>query len=105
MYSTLNIKFLFSIYLGLWLYFIYHLRIEYIVSFKGLIEPSNIKKEKPTKKEIAVTSIINSVIRLFTTGSEGQIIHMLQKTLEVKDWQRENPNLHKRPTIFIIHKE
>lgn len=27
------------------------------------------------------------------------------KTLEVKDWQRENPNLHKRPTIFIIHKE
>jgi len=27
------------------------------------------------------------------------------KTLEIRDWQRENPNLHKRPTIFIIHKE
>jgi len=27
------------------------------------------------------------------------------KTLSIHDWQRENPNLHKRPTIFIIHKE
>ena len=27
------------------------------------------------------------------------------KTLEIRDWQHENPNLHKRPTIFIIHKE
>jgi 16S rRNA (cytidine1402-2'-O)-methyltransferase len=26
------------------------------------------------------------------------------KTLAIKDWQLENPNLHKRPTIFIIHK-
>lgn len=27
------------------------------------------------------------------------------KTLSVKDWKHEKPNLHKRPTIFIIHKE
>ena len=27
------------------------------------------------------------------------------RTLEVKDWKKEHPNLHKRPTIFIIHKE
>lgn len=27
------------------------------------------------------------------------------KTLEIKDWKFENPDLHKRPTIFIIHKE
>jgi len=27
------------------------------------------------------------------------------RTLEVKDWKSENPDLHKRPTIFIIHKE
>jgi len=27
------------------------------------------------------------------------------KTLEIKDWKSENPDLHKRPTIFIIHKE
>lgn len=27
------------------------------------------------------------------------------RTLEVKDWKNEHPDLHKRPTIFIIHKE
>jgi 16S rRNA (cytidine1402-2'-O)-methyltransferase len=27
------------------------------------------------------------------------------KTLAIKDWKKENPDLHKRPTIFIIHKE
>lgn len=27
------------------------------------------------------------------------------KTLEIKDWKKEKPDLHKRPTIFIIHKE
>ncbi|MBS9774309.1 MAG: SAM-dependent methyltransferase [Tenacibaculum sp.] len=25
------------------------------------------------------------------------------KTLKVKDWKNQNPDLHKRPTIFIIH--
>ena len=27
------------------------------------------------------------------------------RTLENKDWKHENPDLHKRPTIFIIHKD
>ena len=27
------------------------------------------------------------------------------RTLEVKDWKNEKPDLHKKPTIFIIHKE
>ena len=27
------------------------------------------------------------------------------RTLEIKDWKHENPDLHKRPTIFIIHKD
>lgn len=27
------------------------------------------------------------------------------KTLEIKDWKNENPDLNKRPTIFIIHKD
>jgi 16S rRNA (cytidine1402-2'-O)-methyltransferase len=26
------------------------------------------------------------------------------KTLSIQDWKTENPNLHKKPTIFIIHK-
>ncbi|WP_298370230.1 SAM-dependent methyltransferase [uncultured Lutibacter sp.] len=27
------------------------------------------------------------------------------RTLEIKDWKKENPELHKKPTIFIIHKD
>ncbi|OGS70232.1 MAG: SAM-dependent methyltransferase [Flavobacteria bacterium RIFCSPLOWO2_12_FULL_35_11] len=27
------------------------------------------------------------------------------KTLEIKDWKNEHPELNKRPTIFIIHKD
>jgi len=27
------------------------------------------------------------------------------KTLEIKDWKNEHPDLQKRPTIFIIHKD
>lgn len=69
----------------IWLYFIYKLRKEYIVSFKELLDISHIKKEKSDKKEIPITSIIDTVIKVFSNGSEGQILYMLQKTLEVKD--------------------
>jgi len=27
------------------------------------------------------------------------------RTMEIKDWKYQQPNLHKRPTIFIIHKD
>ena len=71
--------------ISVWLYFIYHLRIAYIVSFKNLLDPTLVKKEKIIKKEINVTSIIGSVNRVLNGGTEGQILHMLQKTLEAKD--------------------
>jgi AAA family ATP:ADP antiporter len=68
-----------------WLYAIYQLKNEYIISFKGIFEISPTKKGTDSKSEIKVTSILKSVIRVFETGSESQILHMLQKTLEVKD--------------------
>ena len=72
--------------ISIWLYFIFQLRKEYIVSFKLLLEDSSVKKDKAAvKKDIKVTSIIDTVIRVFNTGSENQIVHMLKKTLEVKD--------------------
>ncbi|MCM4169013.1 hypothetical protein DHD08_15105 [Arenibacter sp. H213] len=71
--------------ISIWLYFIYHLRREYIVAFKGLLEQSDVKKKKTNKEEIKVTSIIDTVNRVLEMGPENQILHMLQKTLEVKD--------------------
>ncbi|MGJ8743905.1 Npt1/Npt2 family nucleotide transporter [Polaribacter sp.] len=71
----------------IWLYFIYHLRRAYITAFKGLFEEkSNVKKEKSSSKvEVNITSIVDTVQRILTSGNEHQILHMLQKTLEVKD--------------------
>lgn len=71
--------------IGFWLYFIYELRKAYIVAFKRLLELFPVEKEKSVKEEIPITSIIDTVNRVLQTGSEGQIIYMLQKTLEVKD--------------------
>jgi len=68
-----------------WVYFIYKLKEEYIISFKALFENATVKKEKTNKTELKVTSIVDTVIRVFKSGNENQIVHMLQKTLEVKD--------------------
>jgi AAA family ATP:ADP antiporter len=84
--SSTYISLIIVVLITIWLYFIYHLKLEYIIAFKGLLEESfHIKKEKNTKVAIKVTSIVDTVIRVLNTGTEKQIIHMLQKTLEVKD--------------------
>lgn len=69
----------------IWLILIYLLSKQYIVAFKELIDISDSKKDKTSKEEIKVTSIVNTVIGVLNTGNENQILHMLQKTLEVKD--------------------
>lgn len=83
--SSTSISLIIITLISIWIYYIYHLRKEYIISFKDLLETSHSKKEKTTKKEIPITSIIDTVKRVFENGSEGQIIHMLEKTLEAKD--------------------
>ncbi|MGM5470357.1 Npt1/Npt2 family nucleotide transporter [Flavobacteriaceae bacterium LMO-SS05] len=71
--------------ISFWLYFIYQLKNEYIISFKSLFENTKVKKEKPSKKDIKVTSIVQTVLNVFKEGNDNQIVHMLEKTLEVKD--------------------
>ncbi|MEZ4781865.1 MAG: hypothetical protein R2816_09980 [Flavobacteriaceae bacterium] len=68
-----------------WLYIIYQLRQEYIISFKSLLTTETKKEKTGKKEEIHVTSIIDTVKRALFSGTENQILHMLQKTLEVKD--------------------
>uniref|UniRef100_UPI003562F4A0 NTP/NDP exchange transporter n=1 Tax=Lutibacter sp. TaxID=1925666 RepID=UPI003562F4A0 len=92
--------------ISVWLYFIYHLRKEYIISFKNLLDTTQIKKEKTTKKEIAITSIIETVNRVLNTGTENQILHMLQKTLEAKDERFflaiKNLLIHESPKVRAL---
>ena len=92
--------------ISVWLYFIYHLRIEYIISFKDLLDTSYVKKEKTVKKVIAVTSIIDTVNKVLNNGTESQILHMLQKTLEAKDERFfvaiKNLLIHESPRIRAL---
>ena len=83
--SSTYISIINIVLIGIWLYFIHHLRKAYIVSFRKLIEPATPKKEDFQKKELPVTSIIDTVRRVLANGTESQKIHMLRKTLEVKD--------------------
>jgi AAA family ATP:ADP antiporter len=102
--SSTYISLIIIVLISIWLYFIYHLRIEYITAFKGLFDDdSQVKKGKSKKTEIKVTSIVDTVKRVLNTGSESQIIHMLQKTLEVKDEHFFNPikNLLNHPSLKV----
>lgn len=83
--ASTYVSFIIVVLISLWLFFIYKLRKEYITSFRKLLENSDEKKEKINRKEIPITSIIETVKKVFTDGSEGQILYMLGKTFEVKD--------------------
>ena len=104
--SSTYISLIIIVLITVWLYFIYHLRIEYISSFKELLDTSHSKKEKIVKKEIIITSIIDTVIRVLKNGSEGQIIHMLQRTLEAKDSRFfeaiKNLLIHESPKVRAL---
>ena len=83
--SSTYISFIIIALIIIWLYFIHKLKNEYITSFKKIFDTNNSKKEKIIKSEIEVTSIVDTVLRVLKNGKEGQIRHMLQKTLEEKD--------------------
>ncbi|WP_053978201.1 NTP/NDP exchange transporter [Mangrovimonas xylaniphaga] len=70
-----------------WIYFIFKVKKAYILAFRKLLDTSHPKsdKEDEPKPELPVTSIINSVKRVFEQGTESQILHMLNRTLEQPD--------------------
>lgn len=90
----------------IWVVLIFKLRTAYINAFKNLIDPPSFNKErlKPKKEERPVRSIISSIKDIFSHGSEGQIIHMLHRTLDAPDERLfyaiktllDHPNTHIR---------
>ncbi len=82
--STLVSLFVIALVL-VWVIFIFKLRKEYIVAFKKLLEITSDKKEKQQRIEVPATSILKTVKHVLEQGSVSQVIHMLNKTLEVKD--------------------
>ncbi|ADV49980.1 HEAT domain containing protein [Cellulophaga algicola DSM 14237] len=69
---------------GVWMFFIYKVRQEYFQTFReNLAELANIKlKDTTNTKNVSVVAGMKSV---FKSGSEGQILFMLQKLQEIND--------------------
>ena len=68
----------------LWIYWVVKLRKAYIASFKNLLGASMPKRVKK-KKEVKITSTVETVKKILQTGTEKQQVYLLKKTLEVKD--------------------
>jgi len=68
---------------------------------------SQIFIETPFRNEKMLTDLkttLNSATKLCVACDITLRMEYI-KTLTIQDWKNENPDLHKRPTIFIIHKE
>lgn len=85
-------------------------RKEAIKSLEKLSKDKNQSQifiETPYRNEklfIDLKSTLNPRTRL-CIASDITLSSEYIKTLEIKDWKNERPDLNKRPTIFIIHKE
>jgi len=67
---------------------------------------SQIFIETPFRNEKLLTDL-KTVLHPFTklcVACDITLSSEYIKTLSIQDWKTENPDLHKRPTIFIIHK-
>lgn len=78
------VSLLIIVLISVWIYLIVLLKREYINAFKSLFLDLH-EKKKNNKQEVPITSIISSVKRVLSTGTENQILYMLKKTLEIKD--------------------
>ncbi len=70
-----------------WIVIVFRIRKAYLSSFRRLLAMShrNDKSTHEVKEELPVTSIIESIKRVFKEGSESQILHMLHRTIDVND--------------------
>lgn len=83
--SSTFVSLLVVLLISVWIVLIIRLRKAYIISFKHLLHVEEPRREREAKKDFKVTSIVDTVLRCFKTGTENQVLHMLRKTLEVKD--------------------
>jgi 16S rRNA (cytidine1402-2'-O)-methyltransferase len=67
---------------------------------------SQIFIETPYRNEKMFTDLKNTLtpVTKLCIACDITLQNEYIRTLEVRDWKNEHPDLHKRPTIFIIHK-
>lgn len=83
------IAILIIVLVALWLYFILQVRKEYYKTFRNNLELITERIGK-TNKRVKRTSVIAGMRAVFKNGTEGQILFMLEKLMEINDKRFEN---------------
>ena len=70
---------------GVWVYFVYKVRIEYFKTFRENLAVITEKTEKIKKPLPSKTSVLKGMKTVFENGTESQILFMLNKLQEIND--------------------
>lgn len=69
----------------LWGHFIFQVRTEYFKTFRYNLETVTEKSNRATKPTIKKASVVQGMRSVFKSGTEEQILFMLQKLMEIND--------------------
>lgn len=83
--SSLYISGIIILLVGVWVYFVYKVRIEYFKTFRENLAIVTDKTEKNKKPLQSKTSIVKGMKSVFESGTENQILFMLKKLQEIND--------------------
>lgn len=83
--SSFYIGILIIILVGLWLYFIYKVRIEYYKTFRTNLEILTNAPKKAKNNTTSKSSVVAGMRTVFKNGTAEQIIFMLDKLMEIND--------------------
>jgi AAA family ATP:ADP antiporter len=83
--SSIYISAIIIILVGVWIYFVYKVRIEYFKTFRTNLTVITDKVEKGKKPLPSRLSVIKGMKTVFENGSESQILFMLKKLQEIND--------------------
>ncbi len=70
---------------GVWVYFVYKVRIEYFKTFRDNLAVITEKSEKNKKPIPSNSSVLKGMKTVFEKGTESQILFMLKKLQEIND--------------------
>jgi len=83
--NSLYITAIIILLVGLWVYFVYKVRIEYFKTFRENLAIITDKNEKNKKPLPSKTSVLKGMKTVFENGTESQILFMLKKLQEIND--------------------
>ena len=81
----LSITAIIILLVGLWVYFVYKVRIEYFKTFRENLAIITDKNEKNKKPLPSKNSVLKAMKTVFENGTESQILFMLKKLQEIND--------------------